>query len=69
MTIQEMSDVHVGHPEEIDEDVIITAQRESYKWGALAVLKEIEDTIEYAVPNHVVEICLRNKIKELRGQY
>lgn len=71
-TIKEMADTHVGHSEEIDEDSVITAQRESYKWGAYAILKEIEDCMSYAVEypltyeEQIQEI--RKRIKELSGE-
>ena len=40
--IQDAADHHVGHPEEIDEELIITAQRESFKWGTIWMAKYVE---------------------------
>ncbi|MBQ8713064.1 MAG: hypothetical protein IJ551_09655 [Prevotella sp.] len=45
MTIQQLADAHVGHPEEIDEDSAIFAQRESYKSGANAIVNRVEDIL------------------------
>jgi len=53
MNINELADRHVGHAEEDDEDISVTQQRNSFKWGMLTALKEAwkdaqgEDLPEY----------------------
>lgn len=65
MTIQEMADAHVGHPEEIDEDSLITAQRESFKWGAYHAL----DAVEHCMKEHcnTCFLVVHNYIEQLKG--
>ena len=73
MTIQELADAHVGHKEELGEDMVITAQRESFKWGALHVLEEFEELVDnvrfysdLSASTRLYEQC-KYLIEELKG--
>ena len=40
MNINDLADRHVGHAEEDDEEISVTQQRNSFKWGMLTALRE-----------------------------
>lgn len=68
MTIQELADAHVGHPEEIDEDLDITVQRNSFKCGAYKVLEMFQKI--YDSESDIVQIVtkMHQKILELQDK-
>lgn len=67
-TIIEMSAKHYPPTKDEKIDCLRTLERAAFRFGANAVLKEIESIIAVGCDDFTFDIMLRDKIKELKGE-